>query len=149
MKEHNMKKNILILVMLMGISLQAQASLVAPGASVFIAPMEGGLNSFLSAEIIKQKLPVQIVLDETKADYVITGSMVTAENKWQDVAAQIFIGGNRDRTQGSIMLINPKNKSLVWSGNAGDRSFWLGALARKGQRKLAIRLVKLMRKDVF
>ena len=34
---------------------------------MFITPMNSNLNDFIAAEILKQKLPVRIVLDEKDA----------------------------------------------------------------------------------
>jgi hypothetical protein len=43
---------------------------------VFIAPMEGRINGFIAAEIIKQRLPLRIVINEKDADLLLTGMSV-------------------------------------------------------------------------
>ena len=46
---------------------------------LYIAPMTSNLNEFIGAEIIKQHLPVQVVLEEKDDDYIMTGlSQATA-----------------------------------------------------------------------
>jgi len=42
-----------------------------------------------------------------------------------------------------------KTKQMVWAGEAGDRSLCWGGLKRGGQRKVAVRIVEQMQKDLF
>ena len=50
-----------------------QKTHLAPGSQIFITNMERGLDGFIAAEILKQKLPVVVVTDEASADYVLAG----------------------------------------------------------------------------
>ncbi len=122
------------------------AELVPKNATVFIVPMEGDMDKFLAAEIIKQKLPIRVSLSEEKADYIIVGNSIKKDgsNKWY----HYFSGtaGLKDSVQASISLVEKKTESVVWAGNAGDRSIWWGALARGGERKASLRLVKALKK---
>ena len=114
------------------------------GASVFIAPMENGLDGFLAAEIVKRKLPVKVVLNETDAEYVLAGGSQKHDDKWFHT-----IFGGQDKNEGNVRLLSVREKHLVWAGEAGDRSIWWGNLKRGGQRKVAERIVKQMQKDLF
>jgi hypothetical protein len=38
---------------------------------------------------------------------------------------------------------------MVWAGEAGDRSLWYGGWKRGGERKVAERIVRQMKKDLF
>lgn len=138
--------SVAIILISLGLVAFAQPAQVRPGARVFIAPMESNLNSFLAAEIIKQKLPIIVVMEESQADYILTGvSMKTGEGKWYDV----MFGTSKDRNEGSVQLVSVSTKSLVWAGEAGDRSLWWGELKRGGQRKVADRIISKMKKEVF
>lgn len=119
-------------------------SRVPAGAKVFIAPMEGNLNGFIAPEIIKKRVPLTIVTDEKDADYVLTGGSIKADDKWYNAAF-----GGKDKNEGNVQLLSVKDKQMVWAGEAGDRSMWWGSLKRGGQRKVADRLVKQMKKDLF
>jgi S1-C subfamily serine protease len=101
------------------------------GAKIFIEPMEGDLHPFIAAEIVKKKLPVVIVMERKNADYILAGS---------------FVKGDYSRNQGMVQLLNEKDKTLVWAGEAGDRSmFW----SRGGQSKVADRIINKMKIDLF
>jgi len=125
---------------------QAVATQMKPGARVFIAPMEGNLNSFLAAEIVKKKVPVTIVTDEAQAEFILTGfSGKTGDNKWYHV---VFNTG-RDSDEGSVQVVSVASKTIIWAGEAGDRSLWWGTWARGGQRKVADRIISQLKKDLF
>jgi hypothetical protein len=123
----------------------AQAGgLVQPGAKIFIAPMENGLDGFLAPEIIKKKVPLILVTDETMAEYILVGASLKGDDKWYH---SVF--GGKDKNEGNVRLLNVATKQLVWAGEAGDRSLWWGSLSRGGQRKVADRIVSQMRKGLF
>jgi hypothetical protein len=50
----------------------------------------------------------------------------------------------KDKNEGSVQLIRVKEQTMVWAGEAGDRSLFWG-----GQRKVADRIVNKMNKDLF
>jgi hypothetical protein len=115
-----------------------------PGAKVYIAPMEGELHTFLAAEIIKKKVPVVVVMDENQAEFILSGgNFKTGEGKWFDV----IFGSPKDKNEGSVQLVSVAQRSLVWAGEAGDRSLWWGSLARGGARKVADRIIGKLKDD--
>jgi hypothetical protein len=114
------------------------------GAKIYIAPMKGNLHPFIATEIVKKKLPVVVVTDKKKAQYILAGSFIKGDGKWYHTAF-----GVTDKNEGSIQLINVKDKTLVWAGGAGDRSLFLGGWSRGGQSKVAGRIVNKMKKDLF
>ena len=136
----------IILVLVAAVSLAAANAQVkvAPGSKIFIAPMDGEFNDLLAAEIVKRKLPVGVVTDEQAADFIITGKVSKADDKWYNSAL-----GGKDQNEGSIRLVSVKDKQLVWVGEAGDKGVLWGSLSKSGQGKLAERLVAKMKKDLF
>jgi hypothetical protein len=114
------------------------------GAKIFIEPMQGDLHPFIAAEIVKKKLPVVVVTERKNAEYILAGSFVKGDGKWNRTAL-----GLTDKNQGSVQLINVKDKTLVWAGAAGDRSMILGGWSRGGQSKVADRIVNQMKKGLF
>lgn len=117
---------------------------IPSGSKFFIAPMQGDLHPFIAAEIIKKKLPVVVVMEEKDADYILTGASIKADDKWYHT-----VFGGKDKNEGSVQLISVKDKTLVWAGEAGDRSLWWGGMRRGGQRKVADRIVGKMKDDLF
>ena len=114
------------------------------GKKIFIAPMQGDLHPFIAAEIVKKKLPFVVVTEKKRADYILAGSFIKSDEKWHHTAL-----GVTDQNEGSVRLINVKDKTLVWAGEAGDRSLFLGGWSRGGQSKVAGRIVSKMKKDLF
>jgi hypothetical protein len=114
------------------------------GAKIFIEPMQGDLHPFIAAEIVKKKLPVVIVTERKNAEYILSGSFINGDGKWNRTAL-----GVTDKNQGSVQLIKVTDKTLVWAGEANDRSLFLGGWSRGGQSKVADRVVNKMKNDLF
>jgi len=114
------------------------------GVKIFIAPMQGDLHPFIAAEIVKKKLPVVVVTEKEKAEYILDGAFIKGDGKWYHT-----VFGVTDKNEGSVQLLNVKDKTLVWAGDAGDRSLFLGGWNRGGQSKVADRIVNKMKKDLF
>ena len=72
----------------------ASKSKVPPGSKIFIAPMEGDLHPFIAAEIIKKKLPVTVVTEESEAEFILTGASIKGDDKWYHT-----VFGARTRTR--------------------------------------------------
>src|SRR5262245_39859240 len=104
------------------------------GAKIFIEPMQGDLHPLIAAEIVKKKLPFVIVMERKNADYILAGS---------------FTKGDDNKNQGIVQLINVKDKTLVWAGEAGDRSMFFSGLSRGAQSKVADRIINKMTNDLF
>lgn len=117
---------------------------IPPGSKIYIAPMQGELDGFIAPEIVKQKLPIKVVLEEKDADFVLAGASIKADDKWYHVAF-----GGKDKNEGNVRLLNVREKSMIWAGEAGDRSLIYGGFKRGGERKIAERIVRQMKKDCF
>ena len=117
---------------------------VPAGSKIYIAKMEGGLDGFIATEIIKKKLPVTIVTEDKDADFVLVGSSIRGDDKWYH---SVF--GGKDKNEGNVQLLSVKEKTIVWAGEAGDRSLWWGSFRRGGQRKVADRIVSKMKDQLF
>jgi hypothetical protein len=144
-----MKPALLVSLLLsLALLMHGQDPNVLPGSKIFIAKMEGGLDGFIPPEIRRQKVPLTVVLDDKDADYVLTGVSQKAGSAWYDVIAGGVIAG-KDKIEANVQLVSVKEKKLVWSGEAGDRSILFGALRRGGQRKVAERIVKAMKEEIF
>ena len=69
---------------------------------------------------------------------------IKADDKWYHVAF-----GGKDKNEGNVRLINVLDKTMIWAGEAGDRSLWYGGLKRGGERKVSQRIVEKMKKNCF
>jgi hypothetical protein len=52
----------------------AQSPLLKSGSAVYIEPM-GGYETYLAAAMVKKHIPLVVVADKNKADYIITSSV--------------------------------------------------------------------------
>lgn len=117
---------------------------VPAGSKLYIAPMEGNLHPFIAAEILKKKLPLVVVTEDKDADFILTGASIRGDDRWFHT-----VFGGKDKNEGSVQLISVKDKTMVWAGEAGDRSLMWGGFRRGGQRKVADRIVSKMKDDLF
>lgn len=148
-----MKNHIITFALMLTFILAAPTSLLASSSKVlpihsrvFITPMNNGLDGFIKAEVFRQKLPVTITLKDSESDFVLTGTMVSKEGSQKWFHYLTGTAGTSDSAQASLSLIKTSDESLVWSGDAGDRSIWWGMLKKKGERKVAQRLVAQLKK---
>jgi hypothetical protein len=145
MKYYSLTVMALLALMFTQATAQTKSEAKVPeGAKIFIAPMQGDLHPFIAAEVVKKKLPVVVVTDEKEADFILAGASIKGDDKWYH---SVF--GGKDKNEGSVQLLNVKDKTMVWAGEAGDRSLMWGGLRRGGQRKVADRIVNKMKKELF
>jgi hypothetical protein len=112
---------------------------------VFIDKMPNDLDQFLRAEFSKQmKGRVIVVLSEKDADGIITG--VSEEEKGTGAKITGRYLGLHDIATASLSMVDKDRKVILWSDEAGDRSLMFGVMRRGGERKVAERLVKKLKK---
>lgn len=108
-------KSILVLVFVtlsaMGAS-NASKPAVESGSKVFIAPMEGGFNTYLIAAFSKKGVPLTVVGDREKADYEITGAAESQKAGWAKVLLTRQTGSTEEA---SINVVNIKSGEVVFA----------------------------------
>lgn len=124
----------------------AQGLTIPSGAAIYIEEMDNDLDGYIRAEFMKQKVPLVVVLSREQAHLVLTGTS-TPERKvaWHEG----WLTQEQDRTTGNIMVFDRSTRKLLWAGEAGDRSVFFGSLVRGGQRKVASRAVKSLKKAMY
>lgn len=132
----------------------AQAQNVEQNVLIYITPMEGGLNNFISAEILKQKVPFEITLTQDNGRYILMGSMTKHDaNKSNSLLDKISNWTNLleidDSNQASVMLADPQTQKVLWATNVGDNRVVMKLFESGGQKKLAKSIVEKMKKDLF
>ncbi|HSR52919.1 MAG TPA: DUF4309 domain-containing protein [Acidobacteriota bacterium] len=136
------------LIAIAGLFLASSAA-VAEGpipaeSRLYIEPMPNDLDVYIKAEIVKRRVPIQVVSYAEDADLVMSGASEGKEKKaWHEG----WLTAQTDKVTGAI-IINDLNGNLVWAAEAGDRSLWFTYLKRGGQRKVAERLVKQLKKAI-
>jgi hypothetical protein len=135
----------ILVFVLCGAPATALAQPVVPtNAAIFIDEMENDLDGFIRAEFVKQKVPLRIVLEADAAELILTGSGATRKGSWHEG----WLSMERDKATGNVMVVEKATKSMLWAGEAGDRSLMGGPWRRGGARKVAERLVKNLKKVI-
>ena len=140
-------KSIFVLMILVSSSFLAYAQADRPipkHSAIFIDEMGEDLDGFIRAEIVKKKLPLQIVLKREEADIIMTGSASGNEQrKWHEG----WLTAARDHATGNVQIVDKQGKFL-WATEAGDRSIWWGAMKRGGARQVANRIANNLRSAI-
>jgi hypothetical protein len=85
---------------------------IPKGAKVFVAPFEGGYDTYLKDALAKKNVPVEIVASRDQAEYEITG---TSESQKASTAKKVILGNWHSREEASITLSNVKTSEVVWA----------------------------------
>ena len=138
---------IVVLVFLVSLSIViADEKPLRKYGKIYIEEMENDLDGFIRAEMVKKRVPLQIVLKPEEADYIMTGSLVIQEKRaWHEG----WLSNEKDHFIANIMVIDAKLNRMLWASEAGDRSWWWGSLQRSGPRKTAERLVTNLKNVIF
>src|SRR6201993_5321911 len=108
-------KKLAILLVLFGSSLSF-AQLSRP--SVYLEPQQG-FETYLAAAIAKKNVPVDVVTDQTKANYVLRSAPVEvkSESTGGKIARCLFAycAGIEDKGNVSVQLIETSSSKMLWA----------------------------------
>jgi hypothetical protein len=114
---------------------------------IYVDKMDNDLDQYIRAEIQKQfKSTILVVLRPEDADAIMAG--VSDHQSGTRAAVTGRWLGLHDTATGSISLLDKTGSIVLWSGEAGDRSIWFGAMKRGGPRKVADRLINNLKKAI-
>jgi hypothetical protein len=112
--EGTMKKLGLLLVFVASLSCFGQ--LARP--TIYVEPQQG-FETYLAAAISKKNVPVDVVMDETKANYVLKAAPV--EIKTESTGGKIarclfaYCAGIEDKGNVSVQLIQTSSSKVMWA----------------------------------
>ena len=69
-----MNRALVLVLLTISATASAQAPQIKSGSTIFIEPM-GGYETYLAAALVKKKVPLIVVTDKSKADYIITSNV--------------------------------------------------------------------------
>ena len=97
----------------------AESKAIPPHSRVFITPIEGGFDTYLSAALVKKEVPLTIVAIKEKADFEITGIAESEKAGW---AKMMFLGSGQSNEQASIKVVNLKTGvvAFAYAANKGS-----------------------------
>jgi hypothetical protein len=115
---------------------------------VYVDPMAHDLDRYIREEIIKQmKERIVVVVDKNDADAILTGIDEEETGAGKKLTGRYL--GLHNVAKGTLSLLDPDGKVLIWSDDAGDQAMMFTALKKGGQRKVASRLVGKFRKALM
>ena len=115
---------------------------------IFVDPMAHDLDKYIREEIIKQmKERVVVVVNKSDADAILTGIDEEETGAGKKLTGRYL--GLHNVATGTLSLLDPEGKILIWSDDAGDQAVMFTALKKGGQRKVANRLVGKFRKALM
>jgi len=94
-----------------GKSVDQSTKAIERNSKVYVAPMEGGFDTFLVAALVKKQVPVTVVTDKSKADYEITGIAESEKAGW---AKMLFMGSEQSRELASVKVVDIKSGEVVY-----------------------------------
>jgi hypothetical protein len=98
---------------------------------IYVEKMDNNLDSYLTSEISKKfHGNMTIVLDRSQADAVLRQVPLGAQNT----------------AKGTVELVDPAGKEVLWSGTAGDRNMMFLDMKHGGEQQIAEKLVSQMKK---
>ncbi len=89
-----------------------QSARVPPGARVYVAPIEGGFESYVIAGIHKKKVPLVVVTEREQAEFEISGISESEKAGW---AKMLLLGSSQSNEQASIKLTDLRSGAVIWA----------------------------------
>jgi len=88
------------------------SELLPKGAKLYVAPIQNGFETYITAGLEKKKVPLVVVADRSKADYELSGVSDTDKAGW---AKMLFLGSQQTNESASIKIVNLKTGSVVFA----------------------------------
>jgi hypothetical protein len=89
-----------------------KAKPIPVGSKIYVAPIPGGFENYITAGIMKKKLPLVVVNDRAKADYEVSGVSESEKAGW---AKMIFMSSEQSAEQASIQVVDLKTGDVVFA----------------------------------
>jgi TPR repeat protein len=123
----------------------SQTPQIKSGATVYIEPADG-FETFLAAAMIEYKVPLVVVADKEKAEYIIRSNAQQTQQAGGGVLGSLMDGAPTTSTwsevSASFSVIDPRSSQIVFAGSASrERSRQAAA------QVCAWRLAKFMKKQ--
>lgn len=95
---------------------------VASQPTVYLAP-DNGFDTYIGAAFIKKNVPLTVVVDKNKADYILTPSTVSVKKQstgsvWARCLLA-YCAGIQDSAHVSVQLIQSNSSAQIWAYTVG------------------------------
>jgi hypothetical protein len=110
---------------------------MAPGAKLYVAPMEWNLDRFVVAEVQRQALPVELVHTPEQADFVMT-------SLYQKLGTHMIAPGHCIQ----VKIVDIGSGKSVWANEVNDFAIFFGRVRRHGPGRAAEDIIKRLRANL-
>jgi hypothetical protein len=90
------------------------AQTITPGSKLYIEPMNG-FESYLAAAILAKKIPVSVVLDKARADYLVTGTFKEEAGGTTGNGSLVRPLHNRTNYSTSVSIVDPRTTAVAFA----------------------------------
>jgi len=118
--------------------LTKQDTYIRKDSTVFIDEMSG-FENYLAAAMRKKSVPLIVVADPMKADYIIFGNSSSKRAGW---AKMFFLRSGASGEMASMMMVDRRTKVVVFADSSHRYS------SNRGQRSTAEKLAKFLGKKI-
>ena len=101
-----------LIIVVASSALAQSGSAIPRSATIYIEPNEG-FETYLTAALQKKKVPLTIVTDREKADFILTSKVERGEKPGLGVA--IFLGKRDANEDASISVVNVKTSAVAFA----------------------------------
>lgn len=131
-------KHLILVVLIFGLASICWGSVCS---TIYIAPMAGNFDSFLSTEIMKKRLPVTLSVDANTADCVLSGGAENSGENRKGFAIPFtgVHGNSRSKYSGAVTLISHESRTIIWGADVDN----------KKMKQAAEDIVKQLHKDIY
>lgn len=109
-------KTIVVLLAVAAAMLQAET---ASPKRIYVEPQDG-FESYISAAIVKKKVPVVVTTNKEVADYIITSRVIEKEESTGSKIARClfaYCAGIQGSQTATVQMINAKTNDVAWAYN--------------------------------
>ena len=118
-----------------------------PGTRLAISPLDEDFDASLKAELIRQAVPIEVVVEADLAEVTLAGKVTASpRSSWYEG----LLSSGRDHFVAALELTD-RDGRILWAGEAGDNSAWrdrppLGTEVAVGKRFVARSLIGELRR---
>jgi hypothetical protein len=116
-----MKRAFALVLLAFSVIACAQTPQIKSGATVYIEPADG-FETFLTAAMIEYKVPLVVVADKEKAEYIIRSNAQQTQQAGGGVLGSLMGGVPTTSTwsevSASFSVIEPQSSQVVFAGSA-------------------------------
>ena len=138
-------KRLVLLLAFIPLGATARQQTLRDVHAIYVKPMVNGFDRYLVAALSEKMPKMTVVTSEGQADATLEGYSQSQVSGSPSTVVHRILG--LDLTAGTVQLVAKDGKTILWADQSGDKSMIpVVGIRKTGQRKIATRLIKNLRK---